>query len=162
VTGTAYYHVRVAKGILGDYPLYGVGGWGYPVYQRAYMTAEDYKKMQIVGGSNVHNDMLQFLAEHGYLGFGLMVVFTLLLVIPLVRDIIRFCRLKSSGGQNLGSLTSVHWFYRIPPVIVAIFAGTTATILHSFGDLPFRSPAVLVIWLISFLCATAWLPVLKK
>lgn len=162
VTGSGQYHVRVSKDILGDYPLFGVGGWGYPVYQRAYMTPEDYKSIQIVGGSNVHNDMLQFLAEHGYLGFGLMVVFTLLLVIPLVRDIIRFCRLKSSGGQNLGSLTSVHWFYRIPPVIVAIFAGTTATILHSFGDLPFRSPAVLVIWLVSFLCATAWLPVLKK
>jgi hypothetical protein len=162
VTGSGQYHVRVSQAILGDYPLFGVGGWGYPVYQRAYMTPEEYKSIQIVGGSNVHNDMLQFLAEHGYLGFGLMMAFALLLVIPLTRDVIRFCRLKSSEGHNLGSLTSVHWFYRIPPVIVAIFAGTTATVLHSFGDLPFRSPAVLVIWLVSFLCATAWLPVLKK
>jgi hypothetical protein len=162
VTGSGQYHVRVSKDILGDYPLFGVGGWGYPVYQRAYMTPEDYKSIQIVGGSNVHNDFLQFLTEHGYVGFGLMVAFALLLVIPLIREVLRFCRLKSSEGQHLGSLTTFHWFYRIPPVIVAIFAGTTATVLHSFGDLPFRSPAVLVVWLVSFLCATAWLPVMKK
>lgn len=162
VLGKGQNHIRVSKRILADYPLFGVGGWGYPVYQRAYMTPEEGKSMQIVGGSNVHNDMFQFLVEHGYVGFGLMVSFALLLVIPLGRDIIGFCRLKPSGPYQSGALATVHWFYRIPPVVVAVFAGTSATVLHSFGDLPFRSPAILVVWLVSIVCASGWLPVMKK
>jgi len=121
------------------------------------MTPEQLKSMQIVGGSNVHNDMLQFIVEHGYIGFGLMIGFVLLLVIPLGRELVQFCRLRSSGFSGM-----FYWFYRIPPVVVAIFAGTTATVLHSFGDLPFRSPAVLVVWLVAIACATAWIPVTKK
>lgn len=162
VTGSELYHVRVAKQILADYPLFGVGGWGYPVYQRVYMTPEDKKTMQVIGGSNVHNDMFQFLAEHGYVGFGLMMAFALSLVIPLVRDVTRFCRLKTTETHHAGALGSFHWFYRIPPVAVAVFAGTTATVMHSFGDLPFRSPAVLVVWLVALVCASGWLPVIKK
>jgi hypothetical protein len=162
VTGSELYHVRVAKQILADYPLFGVGGWGYPVYQRVYMTPEDKKAMQIIGGSNVHNDMFQFLAEHGYVGFGLMMAFALSLVIPLARDVTRFCRLKTTETHHTGTLGSFHWFYRIPPVTVAVFAGTTATVMHSFGDLPFRSPAVLVVWLVALVCASGWLPVIKK
>jgi len=162
VMGTGQNHISVSKKILADYPFFGVGGWGYPVYQRAYMTPEQLKSMQIVGGSNVHNDMFQFLVEHGYVGFGLMVTFALLLVIPLLREVIRFCRIKPSGGQHSGSSSTFYWFYRIPPVVVAVFAGTTATVMHSFGDLPFRSPAVLVVWLLSFVCAFGWIPVMKK
>lgn len=162
VFGTGQYHVRISKEILNDYPLFGVGGWGYPVYQPVYMTPEDFKNMQIVGGSNVHNDMFQFLSEHGYIGFGIMMLFVGLLVVPLWRDIIRFCNLKPSGDHISSAALKTHWFYRLPPVIVAIFAGTTATVVHSFGDLPFRSPAVLVVWLIAFVCASGWLPVMRK
>lgn len=162
VFGTGYYHVRVSKGILADYPLFGVGGWGYPVYQRVYMTPEDYKQMQIIGGSNVHNDMFQFLSEHGYVGFGLMMAFALPVVISLLRETLRFCRVKPSGSNTSRESKTFSWFYRMPPVVVAVFAGTTATVIHSFGDLPFRSPAVLVVWLLSFVCAFGWLPVMKK
>jgi len=162
VMGSNIYHVRVSKQILADYPLFGVGGWGYPVYQRVYMTPDEIKNMQIVGGSNVHNDMFQFLAEHGYVGFGLMIAFALLLVIPLARDITRFCRLKTAETQHAQPLAASHWFYRIPPVAVAVFAGTTATVLHSLGDLPFRSPAVLVVWLVALVCASGWLPTINS
>jgi hypothetical protein len=157
VMGSGQNHIIVTKKIIADNPLFGVGGWGYPVYQRAYMTPEQLKSMQIVGGSNVHNDMMQFTVEHGYIGFGLMIGFVLLLVIPLGRELVQFCRLSSSGFTGM-----FYWFYRMPPVVVAIFAGTTATVLHSFGDLPFRSPAVLVVWLVAIACATAWIPVTKK
>ncbi len=161
VLGRGLYHVRISKAILADYPFFGVGGWGYPVYQRAYMTPAESKNMQIVGGSNVHNDMFQFLAEHGYVGFGLMLSFVLVLVISLGRELLWFCRLTPSGPHP-SSPGRIHWFYRIPPVVVAIFAGTTATVLHSFGDLPFRSPAVLIVWLVAIVCASAWIPVMKK
>jgi O-Antigen ligase len=162
VTGSGQYHVRVAKEIVKDYPVFGVGGFGYPVYQRLYMTPEESKGKQMIGGSNVHNDMFQFLAEHGVVGFGLMMAFALGVVIPLFMDVLRYCRLKPTGDVTSGSLLRTHWFYRLPPVVVAVFAGTTATVLHSFGDLPFRSPAVLVVWLLAFVCATGWLPVMKK
>jgi len=162
VSGSGYYHVRVAKEIVSDYPLFGVGGWGYPVYQDVYFTPEEAKGKHIVGGSNVHNDMFQFLVEHGVIGFGLMMAFALGVVIPLLLEVIRFCRLKPTGGQSPGGVTKTHWFYRLPPVIVVIFAGATATMVHSFGDLPFRSPAILAIWLLAFVCASGWLPVMKK
>jgi O-antigen ligase len=159
---TGQNHVSVSKKIIADYPFFGVGGWGYPVYQRAYMTPEQLKSMQIVGGSNVHNDMFQFVVEHGYIGFGLMMSFVWLLVIPLVRETVRFCRAIRSGPPHSVSSRKFLWFYRIPPVVVAIFAGTTATVIHSLGDLPFRSPAVLVVWLVSLVCASAWIPAMKK
>lgn len=162
VMGTGQNHVSVSKRILADYPIFGVGGWGYPVYQRAYMTPEQLQTMQVVGGSNVHNDMLQFMIEHGYVGFALMMAFVLLLVIPLMKEVGQFCRFKTSEinrswGQSMG-----YWFYRIPPVAIAVFAGTTATMMHSFGDLPFRSPAILLVWLVSFVCISGWVPVMKK
>jgi hypothetical protein len=162
VLGKGQNHISVSKKIIADYPLFGVGGWGYPVYQRAYMTPEQLKSMQIVGGSNVHNDMFQFVVEHGYIGFGLMMSFVWLLVIPLVRETVRFCRAIRSGPPHSVSSRKFLWFYRIPPVVVAIFAGTTATVIHSLGDLPFRSPAVLVVWLVSLVCASAWIPAMKK
>jgi O-Antigen ligase len=159
VMGTGYYHVRVAKKIMSDYPLFGVGGFGYPVYQPVYMRPGE--QMHIVGGSNVHNDMFQFLVEHGYIGFAMMMAFALMVVIPLFLETFRFCRLKPSGAKQ-SNPTNFNWFYRIPPVVVAVVAGTTATVVHSFGDLPFRSPAVLVVWLLAFVCASGWLPVMKK
>ena len=162
VLGKGQNHISVSKKIIADYPLFGVGGWGYPVYQRAYMTPEEHQKMQIVGGSNVHNDMFQFLVEHGYVGFGLMLAFTLLLVIPLMKEVVQFCRMRTSETAHSRSQSISHWFYRIPPIAIAVYAGTTATVLHSFGDLPFRSPAILIVWLVSFVCVSGWIPVMKK
>lgn len=162
VTGRGYYHARVAKAIFRDYPAFGVGGWGYPAYQAQYTTDEDNKHLQIVGGANVHNDSLQFLAEHGIVGYGLMLAIILLLAAGLIVPAVRFCRLKNVPVKTVTHDKGDGWLYRIPPPVVAVFASTAATICHSFGDLPFRAPSVLTVWLLAYVCALGWLPVVHR
>jgi len=159
VSGEGYYHARVAKEIWRDYPVYGVGGWGYPAYLEAYVTPDE--RLQLIGGANVHNDSLQFLAEQGVVGFGLMVLFGVTLCVVMWWQVIAFYRAKRAWAKNR-KLKSINWFYLIPPPTVAVWAGTTATVCHSLGDLPFRTPAVLVVWLLAFVCATGWIPASVK
>jgi hypothetical protein len=98
------------------------------------------------------------LAEQGVVGFGLMVLFGLMLFGLMWWQMLAFCRAKWAFAKNR-KLRPPNWFYQIPPPVVAVWAGTTATVCHSFGDLPFRCPAVLIVWLLAFVCATGWIPV---
>lgn len=160
VTGTGYYHARVAKEMFKDHPVFGVGGWGYPIYIHQYMTPEDKKNMQIIGGVNVHNDSLQFLAEQGLVGYGLLVLAALILALPLVWQVwlIRRSLVENQGAEgNRAGLLGC-----IPAPLVAVWVGTTATVCHSFGDLPFRAPSVLVVWVLAFACVPGWLPAAGK
>ena len=161
VSGRAYYHVRVAKEIFLDHPVFGVGGWGYPHYLMRYLKPEETKIMQIDGGANVHNDTLQFLSEQGAVGYGLMVFCVLALVIPLVWQSVRVCRALAAGADPAIAAKPL-WLYRLPPEVVAVFVGTTATVCHSLGDLPFRCPAILIVWFLSFVCAAGFLPAIRK
>jgi hypothetical protein len=151
VSGRGQYHARVARQIFNDHPAFGVGGWGYPYYQVEYMTPEELKSMQVVGGANVHNDTLQFLAEQGWTGFGLMLLCAFSVIIPAWIPIVRCCRLSFKTGQPVPSPRVI---YCLPPEVIAILVGTCATVVHSMGDLPFRDPAVLFVWL----CAIAVIP----
>ena len=164
VTGAGYYHVRVAKEIHKDYPTFGVGGWGYPHFQMQYMTPEDIKHMQIQGGVNVHNDTRQFLAEQGNVGFGVMLACVLSLLIPLLISAYKLIAnsFKVSKADSDSNSPAGHWFYCIPPPLIAVFIGTAATVAHSMGDLPFRTPAVLTVWMLAFVCVPGWIPVLKR
>ena len=163
VSGSGYYHVRVAKEIYNDHPAFGVGGWGYSHYMMQYMTAEDLKNMQIQGGVNVHNDEWQFLAEQGYVGFGMIAACVLMLIAPLlvsVLKLMRNARYLTKKDVDKNSPAS-HWLYCIPLPLIAVFVGTAATVCHSLGDLPFRTPAVLTVWVLALACVPGWIPVLK-
>lgn len=161
VSGRGQYHARVAKEIFRDHSLFGVGGWGYPHYLMQYLTPEEHKAMQVQGGANVHNDTLQFLAEQGAVGFGLMIACVLALVVPLVWQSVKVCRALAAEGADEEAAKPA-WLYRLPPVLIAVFVGTAATVCHSLGDLPFRSPAVLIVWVLSFVCASGFLPAVRK
>jgi O-antigen ligase len=117
--------------------------------------------MQVQGGANVHNDTLQFLAEQGAVGFGLMALCALALIVPLVVQSVRTTRVLASTGLDVIPAKPV-WLYHLPPEVVAVFVGTTATVCHSLGDLPFRSPAILTVWLLSFVCADGFLPAVRS
>ncbi len=161
VSGRNYYHNQMALAIFRDHRWFGVGGWGYPHYLLSYMTPEQKKRMQITGGANVHNDTLQFLAEHGVVGFTLIVSCALALLFSLIRQSFKLCRKLAAAGVGRGSIRPV-WLYNVPPVVVAVFVGTFATVCHSLGDLPFRCPSIMIVWVLAFVCATGYIPVVRR
>ena len=49
----------------------------------------------------------------------------------------------------------------VPAPVFFILAGAAATFIHGFGDCPFRSPAVLTLFLTSLAAMDGYLPRLK-
>ena len=161
VTGKGQYHVRVATQIWKDHFLFGVGGWGYKHFCIQYMTDKELRQLQMVGGINVHNDYLQFLAEHGIAGFGLLVAVVLLMLWPLGRiwrvlvESVRFVPTKQQPPQPI-------LIFVLPAPVFCILATAVATLIHSFGDCPLRSPAVLSLFLVSLAAVDGYLPRIKE
>jgi len=139
-----------------DYPLFGVGGWGYRHFVFLYVAPKILDEMvHGKGQANVHNDVLQFLAEHGLVGLGLMLAAVGVLLRPILRG----------AWKLIVTPPVVDWdnpyrppLLRVPAMIYAILIGTLATVIHSMIDLPFRSPALLVTWSLCLACAPAFLP----
>ena len=159
VTGKGQYHARVATEIWKDYPLFGCGGWGYKHFCVSKMTEEELKHIQMVGGINVHNDYLQFLAEHGSVGLLLLVTVVVLMIIPIgqvwkqMANEARFDKHKK--------LPSPASFFVCPAGTVSLLLAAVCTCIHSFGDCAMRSPAVLSVFFVCIGCADAFLPYLK-
>jgi hypothetical protein len=118
-----WFQIQTAAHIWLDHPLYGVGGWGYRYLMAHYLPPEQWKRVT-EGKANVHNDPMQFLAEFGLIGAGAMSAVVFWLAVPAWRQ----------GRRML--------LVRIPLIGVALIAA------QSLIDLPFRSPAVLYLWLI--------------
>lgn len=157
VTGKGQYHTRVATAILGDHLLFGTGSGGYRHFSPEYITPEEAKHQQDVGGANVHNDYLQFMVEHGIVGFGLIVAIFMCLVCPLLYDWVRlyrrarFLKADQAPPSPLG-------LYAMPAGAFWILAGCLCVIVHAFGDCPFRSGAVLATFFAALACARGFLP----
>ena len=121
------------------------------------MTDEDFKNLQQVGGINVHNDFLQFLAEHGLIGVLMLVSMVVLLFVPLVQ-----------GWKRLVVSAAFSKKAKRPPRPIAIFAlpasafflmmAMVATLLHSMADCPLRSPAVLTLFFVMIAAIDGFMP----
>lgn len=157
VTGKGQYHNRVATQIWREHLLFGCGGWGYKHFCIPKMTPEELKHIQSIGGINVHNDHLQFLAEHGLVGFGCLVAIVVFLLRPVIaswRTLVKTARFTDPKKS--------------PPKPVQIFALPSAafitlvtallTFIHGFYDCPLRSPAVLTLFFISLAILPGFLP----
>jgi len=156
VTGKGQYHTRVATAIFRDHPLFGVGGWGYKHFCLEYMTDEDRKNLQVVGGINVHNDYLQFLCEHGLVGVGLLFLIVFTLLVPLFGSWGRSVRVaRFTKHADLPRPTAL---FCVPAVVVGVLVAVAANLIHAFGDCIFRSPAVLSQFLILLAAAEGFLP----
>lgn len=161
VTGKAQYHSRVATEIWKDNLLFGCGGWGYRHFCIPKMTETELKHIQRVGGIYVHNDHLQFLAEHGLVGYGLFVAIILLLISPTfviwrrLVDAVRFMKPKEQPPRPVQ-------IFVIPAPVFFIFAAAVSTLIHAFGDCPMRSSAVLTLFCVMLAASSAFLPKLSN
>ena len=157
VTGKGQYHSRVATAVWKDHLLFGCGGWGYRHLCRSKMTPEELKNIQMVGGVNVHNDHLQFLAEHGLVGFGAMVAIVVLLLWPVVgewRRILRDLRFKT--GKDLPPKPVK--LFALPAPAFIILAAALSTVIHAFGDCPMRTPSVLTLFFVELAALPGFMP----
>jgi O-antigen ligase len=157
VTGKAQYHSRVAMEMFREHPLFGVGGWGYRHLCTTYMTDEEMKELQTVGGANVHNDYLQFLCEHGLVGLGLLVVIVLLLVSPIFRRwVVLYRASRFLCAEALPP--SPRALYCLPAGTLWIMLGNVALLICASGDSPMRSLSVLSAFFVSLAAADGYLP----
>ena len=159
VTGKSQYHSTVATALWKDYKLFGCGGWGYahlcvPKMQELNL---DVRQLQTVGGAYVHNDHLQFLAEHGLVGFGCLVAIVILLLWPVLiqwRDMVRDLRFKKPKELPPRPIT----IFVLPAPVFFILMTALATFVHAFGDCPLRSCAVLDLFFISLAALPGFMP----
>lgn len=119
------FQIPPAIDMVKEYPWFGVGGWGYPKYVRSYLPKNQWARLGR-GKANVHCDPVQFLAEHGVVGFGLMGGMLATLLWPWRRF--------------------RHWQTKGLPIMTALGCGLI--LAHSLVDLPFRNPTVLWHWLL--------------
>ena len=159
VTGKGQYHVQVATSIWRDHPLFGVGGWGYKhlCVDKMRELEIPFRELQGSGGANVHNDHLQFLTEHGLVGFGLMLAILAILVFPVVRQwraLIQEARFKK--GKNVPPKPIQ--VFALPAPAFFILVAMSAVLIHAFGDCPLRSCAVLDLLFISLAALPGFMP----
>lgn len=142
-----------------DYFYVGSGAWSFRWLNAQYINTEDPEERDWlrartgVGQANVHNDTLQFLAEHGIIGFGLMVACALALAIPFWATLLR----SPAVPQN-DNVADRCWFNRICAYCVFALVATTLIAAHSFIDLVFRSPACMMLYGLIFVCANGFVP----
>ena len=159
VTGKGQYHVQVAASIWADHPLFGIGGWGYPHFctDKMQELGIPLRTLQIDGGANVHNDHLQFLMEHGLVGFGMMLVILVLLIRPVAqqwRALVLEFRFKK--GKVLPPKPIL--IFALPAAPFFILVAVSAVMIHAFGDCPLRSCAILDLIFISLAALPGFMP----
>lgn len=149
--------VETAWRVWKDYPWSGVGGWGFRRYVGLYLDPSQWDQLRSHGRANVHNDFMQFLCEHGTIGVGLMLGTIFVLLVPIFVRLVGVMR-----TPPIDEPVDRPFLHRVSPVVLAILLGTTCTVAHSMIDLPFRSPAILVTWVICLATVPALLPKPKK
>jgi len=161
VTSKTEYHSRVALDLFWEHPLFGCGGWGYAHLSPTKMTE---KEMEVVksgwgqGTANVHNDYLQFLVEHGAVGFACLVAMAVLLLLPSCRIWAALYKASRFAQHRPPPPRAI---FALPGGAFAVLIGALAVLIHAFGDCPMRSPAVLSLFYCELAALDGFLPRLK-
>ena len=162
ITGRSELHSKAAMDVLWDFPLFGCGGWGYPYYcpEKFLKYEAKPRKYWGPGSANVHNDYLQFLAEHGIVGFMLMFAVFAFLLQPTIVTWVRLA--KEVKFVKHAGLPWPREFFVFPPAGIAVLVAALTTLIHAFGDCPLRSAAVLALLYTEIACLEGFLPRPKK
>ena len=148
------YQGILAQRQAADHPVCGTGAWSFRWLNASYINQDDPEertwmgKRMGVGQANVHNDTLQFLAEHGWVGFGLMLGCALALALPFLRTLLASPAYTVSDEQ-----ADRCWLNRLNVFCVFAFVATALIAAHSFIDLVFRSAACMLLYGLAFVCA---------
>ena len=121
------------------------------------MTEKERANLPYPGGANVHNDYLQFLAEHGFIGFGLMAATVLFLLAPVAstwRHLVRKMRFAKPSALPAKPVA----LFVLPAPAFCILMSALAIFIHGFGDCPLRSAAILALFYVSLASVPGFLP----
>lgn len=148
----ASYQAPCAWEMYEDHSAFGVGAWGFSWHIYQYVKPEDRAKAKGVGQANVHNDFLQFLTEHGWVGMSLMGGCILSLLLPFLWQLLKSPRQTASNRQ-----ADRCWLNRINVMYVFCIMAVLMMVLHSVVDVIFRSPACMAIWVIALTMAPGFI-----
>ncbi len=159
VTGKNDALARQSIKLWREYPVFGCGGWGFKHLQvmAANEDAPGKNFIGSTGGINVHNDYLQFLTEHGVVGFVCLVAMVGILLIPVSKV---WCALaKAARFAPKGKAPpSPRALFALPAGAFCVLATATATLIHAFGDCPLRSPAILFLFFTELAAIDGFIP----
>ncbi len=124
--GRRPHFVWAALQIWREHPWVGTGGWGFKYLVAERVPQEFWPALERRGWANVHCDPVQFLAEFGLVGSGLLLAAAGTLACGLCDR--RRCRRDALWVMGV--------------------AGLGLVVLFSLVDLPFRSPAILYTWVV--------------
>lgn len=115
-----------------DKPLFGWGMASYPhVFSRFYNTQSSVDRLPVFY-RDAHNDWLQAIAEHGFVGCALL---ALAVVLPL-------CTLRRRHFAS--------------PLPAYLLGGCALLLLYAWLEFPFANVSVVVAWWLCFYCAVTY------
>ena len=157
MTGKGDYHPRIAIQLWREHKLFGCGGEGYQHFCYSRMTEQEKKNLWPVGNANVHNDFLQLLAEHGAVGAGLLIAILSILFMPAAktwRALAQTARFAPPSRQP----PQPHSLFAFPAGAFSVVVAAVCTLLHSLGDCPMRSPAIISLFFVEIAAIEGFLP----
>ena len=160
VSGRSDDMKRIATEVWQDNMLFGCGGWGFKHFSTQKMP-EEKRNTFMVGGINVHNDYLQFLAEHGIVGFGMLVAVVVLLLWPTCRAWGGLIKLTKMMKKRELPAKPVAIFI-LPAPVFCIMVAELCALIHAFGDCPFRSPAILTLFFVALPAMQGFMPASRQ
>ena len=149
---------EAAVGIWKDYPWTGVGGWAFRRYVGLYVDQSQWNAIRTRGRANVHNDFLQYLCENGLFGVGLIFGTIIVLLVPIWHRLVNMVVSPKNVQQPEQVDTERVFVFRVSPIVWFMSIGTLAVVVHSLVDLPFRCPAIMVLWFICLAVMPAFMP----
>ncbi|MBO7720893.1 MAG: O-antigen ligase family protein [Kiritimatiellae bacterium] len=157
ITGKEHKQIRAAVRLWKMHPVFGCGGWGYAHFCTTVLTPDERRVFQKQGGINVHNDYVQFLAEHGAVGFALLIAMVVATLWPVCRQwrmMVNAARFKKGADAPPHPVL----LFVIPSPVLFIMLAAVATLVHAFADCPFRSCAVLSLFFTSLAALPGFMP----